>query len=197
MRYNYSKLKRINSGFTLIETVVGIVVLAISFSVITTLIYPIVEQSADQLHQVKAAELGQSMLNEIQNKAFDENSDKTGGIIRCAEISASACTLNNSLGSDTGESRINYDDVDDYDGLSFDFEADPIEYIENSQGQSLGDLYLGYSLDVSVCNDGDYDGVCSDKIAGNTDTSTAKLITVTIRTPTGFDIQFSTYRANF
>ncbi|MCO4799934.1 MAG: prepilin-type N-terminal cleavage/methylation domain-containing protein [Colwelliaceae bacterium] len=192
MRYNYSKLKRINSGFTLIETVVGIVVLAISFSVITTLIYPIVEQSADQLHQVKAAELGQSMLNEIQNKAFDENSDKTGGVIRCGEVSAPICTLNNSLGSDIGESRESYDDVDDYDDINH---GDEIQGSLNDN--SLADLYVGYSVDVSVCNDGDYDGVCSAKVISNTDNSTAKLITVTIRTPTGFDIQFSTYRANF
>lgn len=195
MPYKTFKFKHYNNGFTLIETVVGIVVLAISFSIITTLIYPIVEQSADQLHQVKAAELGQSLLNEIQNKAFDENSDKVGGIVRCGEsVPAPACTTNDKLGEDTGESRATYDDVDDYDGLI----VDPVnESIENSQGLSLGDLYLGYSINVSVCNDGNYDGNCSEKIFGNTDTSSAKLITVTITTPTGFDIQFSTYRANF
>lgn len=195
MPYKVFKFKHINNGFTLIETVVGIVVLAISFSVITTLIFPIVEQSADQLHQVKAAELGQSLLNEIQNKAFDENSDKVGGVIRCGDAApAPACTTNDKLGEDTGENRATYDDVDDYDGLN----VDPLnDYIENSQRQSLGDLYLGYGLNVTVCNDGDYDGNCSEKIFGNTDTSRAKLITVTITTPTGFAIKFSTYRANF
>jgi MSHA pilin protein MshD len=195
MPYNTLEFKHVDDGFTLIETIVGIVVLAISFSVITTLIFPIVEQSADQLHQVKAAELGQSFLNEIQNKAFDENSDKVGGIVRCGEsLPAPACTTNNDLGKDAGESRVTYDDVDDYDGLNFDSTNNPIE---NSQGESLGDLYLGYSLTVEVCNDGDYDGNCSGKVFENTDTSRAKLITVTVTTPTGFDIKFSTYRANF
>lgn len=195
MACKYINSKKRKSGFTLIETIVGIVVLAISFSVITTLIYPVVEQSADQLHQVKAAELGQSLLNEIQNKAFDEKSDKTGGVIRCGDMApAPACTTNDKLGADTDEVRATYDDVDDYDGLSFNPGNGPIE---NSQGQSLGELYLGYGLTVEVCNDGDYDGNCSAKILENIDTSTAKLITVTIITPNGFDIQFSTYRANF
>ncbi|GAA6204021.1 MULTISPECIES: prepilin-type N-terminal cleavage/methylation domain-containing protein [Thalassotalea] len=171
------------SGFTLIETVIGIVVLSIAFSVLITLIYPMTEQSADQLHQIKAAELGQSMLNEIQQKAFDENSDKTGGLIRCGETSAPACST--IMGSE-GETRGTYDDVDDYNEINHGND------IENSlNDHSLDALYIGYSVDVTVCNDGDYNGQC------DATTNIAKLITVTVKTPTGFDIVFSTYRANF
>jgi MSHA pilin protein MshD len=173
-------------GFTLIETVIGIVVLAISFSVLTTLIYPMTEQSADQLHQIKAAELGQSILNEIQNKAFDENSDKTGGLIRCGEVTAPDCTANNLLGAEAGETRATYDDVDDYNDINHGND------IENSlNDHSLDALYIGYSVDVTVCNDGDYNGQC------DATTNFAKWIKVTVTTPTGFDIVFSTYRANF
>ena len=46
---------------------------------------------------------------------------------------------------------------------------------------------------INVCNDANYNG-CDDPVV---DTSTAKLITVTITTPTEFLINFSTYRANF
>ncbi len=187
-------------GFTLIETIVGIVVLSIAFSVITSLIYPMVEHSADQLHQIRAAELGQSMLNEIQNKAFDEKSDMAGGVYRCGEDydsngtldSDEQCTANNALGSEEAN-RMLFDDVDDYDALEY---GDKYSAggIEDAQGNSLG-LYIGYAMQVSVCNDGDYDGDCSD--TSSSDTSSAKLITVTITTPTGFDLVFSTYRANF
>lgn len=180
----------LTKGFTLIEIIVGLVVLGISFFLLTTLIYPAVEHSADQLHQIRAAELGQSMLNEIQNKAFDEESDKTGGFVRCGENSIT-CTANDELGPEGGESRVSFDDVDDYDGLSY-----PSGTIRDSQGELL-DLYLGYSLQVDVCNDGDYNGTCSDKIAANLDTQTAKLITVTVTTPMDFPIIFSTYKANF
>jgi MSHA pilin protein MshD len=171
-------------GFTLIETVIGIVVLSIAFSVLITLIYPMTEQSADQLHQIKAAELGQSMLNEIQQKAFDENSDKTGGLIRCGESSAPACS--SAMGAEGGETRATYDDVDDYNEIN---KGDTIQNSLNDD--SLAALYKGYSIDVTVCNDGDYNGQC------DASTNVAKRITVTVTTPTGFDIVFSTYRANF
>jgi MSHA pilin protein MshD len=173
-------------GFTLIETVIGIVVLSISFTVLVTLIYPMTEQSADHLHQIKASELGQSMLNEIQHKAFDENSDKTGGLIRCGELTAPACTANNLLGAEAGETRATYDDVDDYNDINH---GDDIENSLNDH--SLDALYIGYSVDVTVCNDGDYNGEC------DATTNIAKWIKVTVTTPTGFDIVFSTYRANF
>lgn len=174
------------AGFTLVESIVGIVVLAISFSVLTALIYPIAEQSAEQLHQVKAAELGQSVLNEIQNKAFDENSDRAGGALRCSELSQGNCST--IMGSE-GESRSTFDDVDDYNGLEYGSVYNQAD-IENSTGQTLAG-YSGYSMRITVANDQNFNG----SLAGNN--STAKLITVIITTPTGNNITFATYRANF
>ncbi|MEW6989178.1 prepilin-type N-terminal cleavage/methylation domain-containing protein [Colwelliaceae bacterium 6441] len=190
MHFKNALLSNKNKGFTLIETIVGIVVLAISFSLITTLIYPLVGQSADQLHQIKAAELGQSIINEIQNKAFDENSDKTGGLIRCGE--GTDCTPYDKLTNEEGGVRASFDDVDDYNGVVLD-EDDFV----NSFGDDLADKYVGYVVDIKVCNDGNYDGVCSSQDVANSDTFTAKLITVTVTTPTDAAIAFSTYRANF
>ncbi len=181
MRLSRSFAHQLNKGFTLIETIVGIVVLAVSFSILTTLIYPLSEQSADQLHQIKAAELAQSVLNEIQHKAFDENSDMAGGRVRCGEVGAASCST--VLAAETGEIRATYNDVDDYNSL-------PVGEIKDSLGQTLN-LYTGYSMSITVCNDANYDGSCTG------DTSTAKLIIVTITTPTGFVLNFSTYRANF
>ena len=186
-----------NKGFTLIETIVGIIVLALSFSLLTTLIFPIVGQSADQLHQIKAAELGQSLLNEIHGKAFDEQSDRTGGLIRCGETptapaTAPQCTTNNNLTNEENGNRALFDDVDDYNGLILNSAG-----FINSFGTDMSDLYIGFQASVEVCNDGNYDGICSAYALLNTDTKTAKLIKVTITTPTGFDITFSTYRANY
>lgn len=185
--YQYSQ-----KGFTLIETIVGIVVLAISFSVLTSLIYPISEQSADQLHQIKAAELAQSVLNEIQNKAFDEHSDMAGGLIRCGEtLAPHVCSI--TMGPE-GETRATFNDVDDYNGLEYGLAYNKGDIVD-SQGQSLA-LYTGYSMHIRVCNDASYNGNCP----GGTSTtaiSTAKLITVTVTTPTDFSMRFSTYRANF
>ncbi len=184
--YSHNAYRNKIAGFTLVESIVGIVVLAISFSVLTALIYPIAEQSAEQLHQVKAAELGQSVLNEIQNKAFDENSDRAGGALRCSELSQGNCST--IMGSE-GESRSTFDDVDDYNGLEYGSVYNQAD-IENSTGQTLAG-YSGYSMRITVANDQNFNG----SLAGNN--STAKLITVIITTPTGNNITFATYRANF
>ncbi len=187
MHFSHAFYYARQKGFTLIETIVGIVVLAISFSVLTSFIYPIAQQSAEQLHQVKAAELAQSMLNEMQQKAFDQNSDMAGGLTRCGETDAPTCS--SVMGAEGAETRTDFNDVDDYNGLQYGSFYNAGE-VENSQGQLLS-LYTGYAMSISVCNDSAYDGSCTGDI------STAKLITVTITTPTDFSMSFSTYRANF
>jgi MSHA pilin protein MshD len=189
------KLKQSNkqAGFTLIEIIVGIVVLSITYAVLTTLIYPLASQSAAQVHQIRAAELGQSMINEILGKAFDENSDMSGGEDRCGELSAAPCTISSALGVDTAddgfdEERADFNDVDDYDSIDFDDE------ILNSQGGSLSDIYTGFSMNVTVIYDSDYNGSYD---AGVDDEKTAKLITITVRSPQDDDYIFSVYRVNF
>lgn len=183
-----TKSKKPSLGFTLIEVVFGIVLLSISFSVLTNLIFPLATQSADQLHQIRAAELGQSMLNEISAKAFDENSDMAGGQTRCGEVGASNCS--SVMGNEEGDNRALFNDVDDYNGLSVSGSS-----IENSLGESLGDVYQGFSINVTVCNDKNYDGVCNDN--SNANNKTAKLINVVVATPLDFQISFSTYKANY
>jgi len=181
-------------GFTLIETIIGIVVLSLAFSIFTTLIYPLANQSAEQVHQIKAAELGQSMINEILGKAFDENSDMSGGFYRCGEDqnddgeikAADGETCSAALQNEESDKRELFDDVDDYNGLIS---------IEGSLGSddSLTSLYIGYKVNVKVINDSDYDGD-SDSSDNN---YTAKLITVTITTPQDFNFVFAVYRVNF
>jgi len=176
------------NGFTLIEIIVGIIVLSITYAVLTSLIYPMANQSAAQVHQIRAAELGQSMINEILGKAFDENSDMSGGFVRCGEISASNCTLSANLGADGSEQREDYNDVDDYNSIDFG------EEIVNSQGASLATIYTGFTMNVSVINDSDYSGEYQ---VGVDDDQTAKLITITVRSPQSDDYVFSVYKANF
>jgi MSHA pilin protein MshD len=186
-RLPLNSVSPLQKGFTLIETIIGIVVLSIAFSILTTLIYPLSNQSAEQVHQIRAAELGQSMINEILGKAFDENSDMSGGYYRCGDDINNDGEIKPILQNEESDDREFYDDVDDYQGLVV---------IENSLGESTGsDIYIGYQVNVTVVNDGDYDG----NPDGNSITTnfTAKLITVTVTTPQGFDFVFSAYKANF
>lgn len=177
------------AGFTLIEIIVGIVVLSTTYAVLTTLIYPLASQSAAQVHQIRAAELGQSMINEILGKAFDENSDMSGGFLRCGEISADLCTTSENLGADGSEQRVDYNDVDDYNSINF-----TDNNILNSQGNSISDVYVGFSMNVSVIYDSDYSGTYD---ASVDDEKTAKLITITVRSPQDDDYIFSVYKVNF
>lgn len=181
---NNSKQK----GFTLIELIVGIVVLSITYAVLTSLIYPMASQSAAQVHQIRAAELGQSMINEILGKAFDDNSDMSGGFVRCGEVSALSCTASSNLGAEPGEQRNNFNDVDDYNSINFGDE------IVNSSGISLADIYTGFNMNVSVINDSDYSGEYQ---SATDNDKTAKLITITVRSPQNDDYVFSVYKANF
>tara|TARA_R110001583_G_scaffold36_4_gene297 strand:+ start:104 stop:655 length:552 start_codon:yes stop_codon:yes gene_type:complete len=167
-------------GFTLIEIIVGIVVLSISLSIISTLIVPAEQKSADQILQVKAAELGQSFLNDISSRAFADNSDMTGGKIRCGEPDdgSNICTEPLGLDGSEGSSRADYNDVDDFHGYK----------IKDDLVDPLDSTYDNFIVEVDVIYAGSDLGL-ADKLA--------KRITVTITTPLGTEIKFATHKANF
>jgi len=175
-------------GFTLIELIVGIVVLSISLSIISTLIAPAEQKSADHILQVKAAELGQSFLNDINSRAFDENSDMAGGLVRCGEPNAVLNPCSPILGPEDGNggrpdkgetSRDLFNDVDDFHEYSLNF---------NANNEGLHSSYTNFTIDVQVIYDGTSLGLAYND---------AKRITVTITTPLGTAIEFATHRANF
>ena len=183
-KYNAST----HGGFTLLELIVGIVLLALSYTVISQLMFPAVTRHADQMHQIRAAELGQSTLNEILTRAYDENSDHEDGSLRCGDTANSApdCTAIGSFGPDTanGESadvddREDWNDVDDYHGASI-------------SGNTIDASYEGYQIDIDVCYDPDYDDTCD-----SSNRNIVKRIRVTVTTPLGDKIVFASYRSNF
>lgn len=178
------------SGFTLMEMVIGIVVFSIVMLIIITLIAPQSRRSVDPIWQVRGTELAQSLLNEISAKSFDHNANQAGGALRCNEAGAAPCTQAGSLGSDGGETRITFNDVDDYHDLNME-NTD----ITNSLGESTG-YYQGYSASVKVFYDDNLDG--NDDGAGNGGyIGNTKLIKVSVVTPGGDELVFSAYRSNY
>lgn len=182
------------SGFTLIEMVIGIIVFSIALALFASLIIPQAIRSVDPIFQVRAAELGQSLINEIASKSFDENSSRTGGLVRCNEIDPitlvlTPCSVINSITNSNIEEGINnrnqFDDVDDYNNLN-----ESGDDIKNALGNTSG-LYAGFNVLVSVAYDANMDGI-PDVAIGNT-----KLITVIVTTPNSEDIIFSTFRSNY
>lgn len=181
-RYN-SRANSINTlqrGFTLIEIIVGIIVLSISLSIVSTLIAPAEERSADHVLQIKASELAQSLMNDIVSRAFDDNSDMAGGLIRCGEPDDSSNPCSATLGPEAGESsRDLFDDVDDFDGF---------EEKVNSTNESIDSGYDQFIIHVSVIYAGTDLGLANEL---------AKRITVTVTTPLGTAIEFTSHKANF
>jgi MSHA pilin protein MshD len=174
------------SGFTLIELVIGIVVFSIALVLFTSLIVPQAIRSVDPIFQVRATELGQSLMNEITSKSFDEKSDRTGGATLCN----ATCIGSINLGPDDSESRTTFDDVDDYHGLNVS-NGDIKNSLDETTVLDGSNLYQGFSLHVSVVYDAAMDGT-ADTVVGNT-----KLITVTVTTPNDEDIIFSSFRSNY
>lgn len=112
MSIEYSNKNNLNrfrqTGFTLIEIIIGIVIGSISLGLISTLIFPLIARSVEPMIQIRAAEYAQSMMEDVLAKRYDELSP-LGGQPVCAPCSSS-------LGTDPGDggNRAGFNDVDDY-----------------------------------------------------------------------------------
>lgn len=179
MNSTNSQVKK-QAGFTLIEIIVGIIVLSISLSIVSTLLAPAEEKSADNVLQIKASELAQSLMNDITSRAFDDNSDKAGGYIRCGEPDIATNPCSTVLGPEAGETTRNlFDDVDDFNGF---------EDKVNSTNDDIDAGYAQFIIKVSVIYAGEDLGLSNEL---------AKRITVTVTTPLGTAIEFTSHKANF
>ncbi len=165
------------AGFTLIEIIVTIIITAIAFTSLLVWMVNANRHSVDPLLSTKAAELGQAYLEEILAKRFDENTS-SGGVTRCTNSGAPLCSA--TLGAESGETRAQFDDVDDYHNV-----------IDNGALNALGAPranYTDFQVGISVSYAGGDFSLPSDAI---------KRIVVIVRHPVAGEFQFSAYRGNF
>lgn len=148
-----------------------IVIISIAIAGVVGAFALITGRSSDPLNQTRAVELAQLYMDEIITKKYDD-STPPGGMPRYS----GSC----STGPEAGETRDDYDDVDDYNGL---FDQPPASA---SGGTLTG--YQGFSASVTVVCAGAEVGLAS---------SEAKRIDVSVVAPGGQDFIFSAYRANF
>ncbi|MFQ3206544.1 MAG: MSHA pilin protein MshD [Glaciecola sp.] len=204
-RFIFTRLVRSQSGFTLIELIVGIVIFAVAMVLVVNVLQPQVKKGIDPIWQVRAASLGQSLSNEILAKPFDQNSNRVGGMLRCNEsilLPAVPCTGSGDLGPDGFENRGSFNDVDDYHGLDI-----TGENILNSLGLTTNidgvNIYAGFTAQITVFYDQNTDGINDDDLNqdGNLDTGTLvankKLILVNIITPGGESIIMASIKGNY
>jgi MSHA pilin protein MshD len=100
------------SGVSLFELVVFIVVVSIAFGTLFSVFNHSMVNSVDPMIKVRALECAQAKLDEVTARKFDENTP-TGGVPACgsAETGAVACS---GIAVDA-----DFDDIGDYNGQNF------------------------------------------------------------------------------
>jgi MSHA pilin protein MshD len=182
------------SGVTLIEMIVVIVILSIALTAITNLLGINTQKGAGTGLETKAIELAESLAGEIRSKRYDENSP-VSGVPPCDGVSgASACTASASLGLEAGETaspytRVNFDDVDDYDGVD--------EGSGSATGHDLLDVagnqrsgYQNFRVQIAVS----YSGNVAPRSGEVTD---SKKVQLTITQPNGEALDFTFHVGNY
>lgn len=194
------------SGISMIELVIFILVMSITFIGVMTVFTKTQRYSADSMIKIKTVELTQSLMDEILLKAYDENTPIGGDCVdnmadtRCTP--ASKLDASAGFGADLGEpARTFFDDVDDYHDLAYcgsngtaDASCDPCVPLIDEQGNNIADEYPGFGICIQVNFDGN--GISTDAgvAVGNND---AKRIDIILSDPSGSNLTFSTYRLNF
>lgn len=203
------KTSRQRQGFTLIEIVITIVILGAVAGILVPF-FNAITHSPDPVIRERAISLGQAMMDEIMAKRWDEKTPVGGGPIcttgesgagrgngtytltTCPDPSPAPDDKNASTVFNDGETRIDFDDVDDYNGYKE--EKDDQKIDQNGNPFPLP----GFSRKVTVR----YIRSDSDPIAWNTDnvaagtTTDTKLVVVTITSPLGETFNFVAVACN-
>jgi MSHA pilin protein MshD len=102
----FPNTRRFNAhGFTLIEIIVTIVVLAIAGTTLLSVFTSTARTSADPMIQQQAISIAEAYMEEIVLKSFSDP--------RNADVPP----VNETGGSESGETRVNFNDVQDYNDL--------------------------------------------------------------------------------
>lgn len=185
-------------GITLIEVVIGIVVMGIALTLLATVLAPQAVVHLSPMYQVRASELGKTFIADILTRAFDENSDRTGGETFCgpvtgSEVSTGNCTIPLSFGSEVGETFDTFNDVDDFHDYCGAANRLTGSTLANLLNLSAGSAYENYQIEVCVSAAG------AELIPGigASDGTVAKRIDVTVFVPDGSSVAFTSYRSNY
>jgi len=184
---NYHKL-RSQSGLTIVEIVVTIVILGIALAAVAGMVGLGLSQSSNTLIETRAVALGYSYLDEILGRRYDERTPQSR-VPPCYDVAGpDRCTAEASFGPDGGEVRRTFDDVDDFHNLQEGAgESNPLEDAEGNTRTG----YENFRVAVAVS----YAGTDIDP---GLDPTNAKLITVTVEhTILNLSWDFSAYRRNF
>ncbi|MGB0732291.1 MAG: prepilin-type N-terminal cleavage/methylation domain-containing protein [Pontibacterium sp.] len=181
-------------GFTLVELIVTMVVTSIALVAIVYSWGMSAQFSSESTWQAKAAYLGQTYLEEVLSKRFDENSAVDGSLPcgsgtfngqtmpACSTASQFGVVANSSTSRD-GEARENFDDVDDYHNLT----ETPMTVLDSLFSGNVNP-YANYSVTITVAYDNTH-------ASPNT---MVKRITVSVLPPSRTQaVNFTAYKGNY
>ena len=194
------------SGVTLIELVLTIVLLAIALVGVTLGIQMATSRSADTTLEVRAVALAQAYLDEILGKRYDERTPSNGvPPCRASAPPPRQCSAEIAFGAnygtpvDSGEnSRARLDDVDDYHGMDEgDGQVLPLQDAEGNTRTDYENFRVQVTvryINVGVAEEEENLGVNNEL----DDEFDAKLITVRVSfRGISNDWAFSAYKSNF
>ena len=173
-------------GFTLIEIVIGIVVLAVALTIVTGVFLPQANKMTTPMYQIKATALGKSIMNQVLIRYYDEVNARSNGAIRCGKEINGVTIACSSLGLDVGETSGNpngFNDVDDYHVYCNSDAVDTLAAFTNE--------YPGYGLNICVANAADQFGETS------TLDHVAKRVRLTIFMPNNEQILLTSFKGNY
>ncbi len=188
-----------HQGFTLMELVMTIVILGFT-SVILIPFFTSITHSTDPLIRQRAIALGQSIMDEILSKKWDEETPTGGAPICTKESNGSRPSISNCSHSagdidreEATTDRSTWDDVDDYDSYS---ETDTFT-------EQDGDTFTlsGFTRSVAVTYiPSDSSPIEATNPAGTTNSANStdtKRIVVTVNSPLGETLTFVAVLCNF
>jgi MSHA pilin protein MshD len=189
------------AGFTLIELVMFVVIVAIGVAGILSVFYVTTQRSADPAARKQMIAIAEAMLEEIELMPFtcrdpDDADASNAGVA----LSGNNCVVGGTMegiGPETGETRYGavtpFDNVNDYNGFDS-ATASPAGIIDPSL--SLAGP-TGYRAVVSAAASAL--GPATNQIAANDANARAQalLINVTVTSPRGESITLSGYRARY
>lgn len=194
-------MKSPDRGFTLIELVIGITLLALALSSVLGLLLNQSSRSVDPVQHARASQLAQRLLGQIGQKSFDERSDHNGGQLRCGEEVAGQpfppghsghCSAQGDYGPDLNENEpAQFNDVDDFDTGGNWRDA-------NWFTQYLGNInaaeYRGYQLMIAVTG---VDLTATPPASCASPCAIGKQVALTVRLPDQSTLEFALWRGNY
>jgi len=166
-------------GFTLVETLIVIVLLGAMIAGMTALFVNNVQNSHRPFLRQRALAVANAFLDEITRKAWNEATPLGGGCVNTGSGACAGGPAAVAIGSD-GETRALFDDIDDYHGLN---QSPP----QDASGTDMPG-YGGFSVSVSVTQPAAaWNGVPAADV---------RRITVNVTTSNGETVTVSAYRVN-